>query len=122
MKQRVLSLFVGKCLRDGSLPTEFILIHHSLKKHYEPLMLSVPVCVFGITMYEAALQTHCFHLVSALCSLSPGSLAEPHDTHSSALIIPAVVVFRSGHFWSAQGDNVSTVQSTELMTQLLATG
>lgn len=30
-EQRVLSLFVGKCLRDGSLLTEFVLIHQSQK-------------------------------------------------------------------------------------------
>ena len=28
-EHRALSLFVGKCLRDGSLVTEFVLIHQS---------------------------------------------------------------------------------------------
>ena len=58
-EQRVLSLFVGKCLRDGSLLTEFVLIHQSQKKHYQPLMLCVCVCVcvFGESdvFYETGL-------------------------------------------------------------------
>lgn len=43
-EHRVLSLFVGKRLGDGSLVTEFVLIHQSQKKQHQPLMC-VCVCI-----------------------------------------------------------------------------
>ncbi len=49
-EQRVLSLFVGKCLRDGSLLTEFILIHQSQKNTIN-LRCCVCVCVCACVRY-----------------------------------------------------------------------
>lgn len=69
-RSRVLSLFVGKCRRDGSLVAEFLLIHQSQKNTINLWCVRVCacVCVFGLAYLYKNCTTGFFFSTTSICS------------------------------------------------------
>ena len=126
----MLSLFVGKCLGDGSLLTEFVLIHQSQKNTINLRCVFVCVCVCVCVCVSDGLLVGSGSTEMPSPPLSFRSdLCFPDDIwHQAARYTAACASFlkcrrfNTVHSWSARGDNKCKVQSNERTPWLLATG